>query len=72
MGAVTNYRQQHNVLPQLEMEKAFILGNPGRAGSEVGSGEGTAEESPSAGRETDETDCFRLADNPELGCSPSR
>ena len=36
----------------------------GRAGSEVGSGEGTAEESPPAGRVTDETDYFRLADHP--------
>jgi hypothetical protein len=31
---------------------------------DVGSGEGTAEESPPAGRVTDETDYFRLADNP--------
>jgi hypothetical protein len=33
-------------------------------GSEVGSGEGTAEESPPAGRVTDETDYFRFADKP--------
>jgi hypothetical protein len=34
------------------------------SGSEVGNGEGTAEESPPAGHVTDETDCFRLADKP--------
>jgi hypothetical protein len=34
------------------------------AGSEVGGGEGTAEESPPAGRETDETDYFRVANKP--------
>jgi hypothetical protein len=39
-------------------------GDSGRAGSEVGSGEGTAEESPPAGRVTDETDYLRLADYP--------
>ena len=38
-------------------------GDSGRAGSQVGSGEGTAEELPPAGRVTDETDYFRLADN---------
>jgi hypothetical protein len=32
-------------------------------GSQVGSGEGTAEESPPAGRVTDETDYFRFADD---------
>jgi hypothetical protein len=36
------------------------------AGSEVGRGEGTAEESPPAGGVMDETDCSRLADNAEL------
>jgi hypothetical protein len=34
----------------------------GRAGSEIGGSQGTAEESPSAGRVTDETDYFRLVD----------
>ncbi len=34
-------------------------------GSEVGSGEGTAEESPPAGRVTDERDYIRFADDPE-------
>jgi hypothetical protein len=34
--------------------------------SEVGRGEGTAEESPPAGGVMDETDCSRLADNAEL------
>jgi hypothetical protein len=47
--------------------KGMLAGAPatdsGRAGSEVGGGEGTAEESPPAGRVTDETDYFRLADN---------
>src|SRR5215471_14377115 len=41
-------------------------GDSGRAGSEVGRGEGTAEESPPAGGVTDETDYFRLGDNAEL------
>src|SRR5580700_11547956 len=40
-------------------------GDSSRAGSEVGRGEGTAEESPPAGG-MDETDCSRLADNAEL------
>lgn len=35
---------------------------PGQAGSEIGGSAGTAEESPPAGRVTDETDHFRLAD----------
>jgi hypothetical protein len=35
-------------------------------GSEIGGGEGTAEESPPAGRPTDETDYFRLADQSEV------
>jgi len=39
-------------------------GDSGRPGSEIGGGEGTAEESPPAGRVTDETDYFRLADHP--------
>jgi hypothetical protein len=38
-------------------------GDSCRARSEVGGGEGTAEESPPAGRVTDETDYFRFADN---------
>jgi putative transposase len=38
-------------------------GDSRRAGSEVGGGEGTAEESPPAGRVTDEMDYFRFADN---------
>src|SRR5712692_9772589 len=38
-------------------------GDSGRPGSEIGGGEGTAEESPPAGRVTDETDYFRLADD---------
>src|SRR5450759_1390221 len=37
-------------------------GGSGRAGWEIGGGEGTAEESPPAGRVTDKTDYFRLAD----------
>jgi hypothetical protein len=41
-----------------------LAGDSGRAGSEVESGEGTAEELPPAGRVTDETDYFRSADNP--------
>src|ERR1700686_4708733 len=36
-------------------------GDSSRAGSEVGRGEGTAEESPPAGGVMDETDCSRLA-----------
>ena len=36
-------------------------------GSEGGSGEGAAEESPPAGRVADETDYFRFADHPEGG-----
>jgi hypothetical protein len=39
-------------------------GDSGRLGSEIGGGEGTAEESPLAGRVTDETDYFPLADHP--------
>src|SRR5271169_873779 len=41
-------------------------GDSSRAGSEVGRGEGTAEESPPAGGVMDETDCSRLAENAEL------
>src|SRR5215469_18963226 len=41
-------------------------GDSSRAGSEVGRGEGTAEESPPGGGVMDETDCSRLADNAEL------
>ena len=33
------------------------------AGPEIGGGEGTAEESPPAGRVTDETDYFRIVDH---------
>jgi hypothetical protein len=36
----------------------------GRSGWEIGGGKRTAEESPPAGHVTDETDHFRLADNP--------
>jgi hypothetical protein len=39
-------------------------GDSDRAGSKIGGGEGTAEESPPARRVTDETDYFRLADDP--------
>ncbi len=39
-------------------------GDSGRPGSEIRGGEGTAEEPPPAGRMTDETDYFRLADKP--------
>jgi hypothetical protein len=39
-------------------------GDSGRPGSEIGGGEGTAEESPPASRGMDETDYFRLADYP--------
>jgi hypothetical protein len=39
----------------------------GRAGSEVGGGEGTAEESPPANRVADETDYFRIAGNSGVG-----
>jgi len=41
-------------------------GDSSRAGSEVGRGKGTAEESPPAGGVMDETDCSWLADNAEL------
>ena len=44
-------------------------GDSGRAGPEVGGGEGTPEESPPAGRVTDETDYLRLADH-SLGVCP--
>jgi hypothetical protein len=37
------------------------------ARSEVGGGEGTAEESPPAGRLPDETDYFLFADHPRVG-----
>jgi hypothetical protein len=43
-----------------------------RVGSEVGGGEGTAEESPPAGRVTDETNYFRLADQREAGQSDQK
>ncbi len=39
-------------------------GDSGRAGSESGGGAGTAEESPPAGRVTDETNYLPLADKP--------
>lgn len=35
----------------------------------IGGGEGTAEESPPAGRVTDGTDCFRFAGKPEVAHS---
>jgi hypothetical protein len=47
-------------------------GDSGGPGSEIGSSEGTAEESPPAGRATDETDYFRLADNSEVFIGASR
>src|SRR5215470_4351080 len=43
-----------------------LAGDSSRAGSEVGRGEGTAEESPPGGGVMDETECSRLADNAEL------
>ena len=39
-------------------------GDPGRPGSEIGDSEGTAKESSPADLVTDETDYFRLADQP--------
>ena len=42
---------------------AKAAGKPGRAGLEIGSREGIAEESAPASRVTDETDYFRLADD---------
>ncbi len=44
-------------------------GDKGRAGPEVGDGEGTAEGSPPAGRVTREVDYFRAADH-TTGCAP--
>ena len=41
----------------------YSAGDSGRQGSEIGGGEGTAEEAPPAGRLTDETDYFPLADD---------
>jgi hypothetical protein len=38
-------------------------GDSGRPRSEIGGGEGTAEESPATGRVMDETDYFRLGDH---------
>ena len=46
---------KYAVVSNLESSNAFV---------EVGSSEGTAEESPPAGRVMEETDYFRLADHP--------
>src|SRR6266436_5020939 len=55
-----NFRSQlFSVLPQLETAR-----DSGPAGSEIGGSEGTAEESPPAGRVTNETDYFGVADHP--------
>ena len=42
------------------------IGDSGRPGSEIGSGERTPEELPPAGRVIDETDYFRVADKQEV------
>src|SRR5215469_9738544 len=58
------FEQRHRLHHAKGHARRASAGDSGRAGSEVGRGEGTAEESPPAGRVTDETDCFRLADKP--------
>jgi hypothetical protein len=51
-----HYTPQENVAI---LRRHFVEGMP-----QIGSGEGTAEESPPECRVTDETDYFRLADQP--------
>jgi hypothetical protein len=62
------FEQRHRLHHAEGHARRASAGDSGRPGSEIGSGEGTAEESPPAGRVTDETDYFRLAgDPPKIG-----
>src|SRR5215470_1117778 len=56
------FEQRHRLHHAKGHARRASAGDSGRAGSEVGRGEGTAEESPPAGRVTDGTDYFRFAD----------
>jgi hypothetical protein len=56
------FEQRHRLHHAKGHARRASAGDSGRAGSEVGRGEETAEESPPAGGVTDETDYFRLAD----------
>jgi hypothetical protein len=72
-GYVEHYNDIHlnsavGYITPKDMLAGHQPGDSGRPGSEIGGGEGTAEESPPAGRVTDETDYFRLAgDPPKIG-----
>ena len=71
------FEQRHRLHHAKGHTRRASAGDPGRAGSEVRRGEGTAEESPPAGLVTNETDYFRLADDSPngrqiLGCECNR
>ena len=60
-----SFEQRHRLHHAEGHARRASAGDSGRARSEVGSGEGTAKESPPAGRVTDEMDYFRIADGPD-------
>src|SRR5215831_21393483 len=57
------FEQRHRLHHAEGHARRASAGDMGRAGPEIGGGEGTAKESPPAGRVTDETDYFRSADH---------
>src|SRR5438309_6943795 len=65
-SADLGFEQRHWLHDAEGHARRASAGDSRRTGSEVGGGgEGTGEESPPAGRLTDETDYFRFADHPE-------
>ena len=56
--------QRHRVHHAKGHDRRAATGDSQGAGPKIGGGEGTAEESPPAGRVTDEADYFRVADDP--------
>ncbi len=60
-GTPLSLEQRHRLHHAEGHARRASAGDSGRPGSEVGGGEGTAEESPPAGGVTDETDYFRFA-----------
>jgi hypothetical protein len=58
-----SFEQRHRVHHAEGHARRVSARDSGRAESEIGGSEGTAEESPPAGRATDETVYFRLADD---------
>jgi len=74
-GYVEHYNDIHlnsavGYITPKDMLAGHQPGDSGRPGSEIGGGEGTAEESPPAGRVTNETDYFRCANDSDGIASP--